>query len=60
MSGIFGSEPDLPAVQAQNASVTAEPTQDVAGGVNRQKRMASLITKDWEQPTLSKKGLLGL
>lgn len=56
-----GGTPDLPAVEAQNPSRTADRVDTVTGGVDRQKQLAaSMITRAWDEPTLSNKGLLGL
>lgn len=66
MSGVFGGGGSgggvkMPSVQAQNPGKRAEPLVNVLDGTERQKKMAaSMITKDWAQPTLSQKGLLGL
>lgn len=45
------------------AKKTAKPVEQLSAEAkkNRQKRFASLLTRDWDvEPTLSKPGLLGL
>ena len=55
-----GDIPDLPKVEAQNPSRTAEKVVTTGGGDNRKRKLASsLMTQNWDEPTLAKKGLLG-
>lgn len=55
-----GGGDDMPVVESQNPSRTAEKIAPSYTGDEKSRRMAaSLITKGWDEPTLSKKGLLG-
>ena len=62
MSGIFGgSTPKMPKVVAQNPSRVAERVDSAIGDDDRKRKLASsLMTQNWDEPTLAKKGLLGL
>lgn len=61
VDSIFGGgDDDMPVVEAQNPSRTAEKAAQSFAGADRNRRMAaSMITRGWDEPTLSKKGLLG-
>ncbi len=62
MSGLFGGGgSSMKTLPAQNPSKKAEPITIYKDGTDKQKKLsASLVTKDWEDPTLAKKGLTGL
>ena len=63
MSGLFGGgdDMDMPVIQAQNPSRAAESVATYGEGSDRQRRlMASMVTENWDEPLLGKRGLTGL
>lgn len=61
MSGLFGGESDFEPMPKAQAKRTAEALPQVSEQAKKNKRLAaSLLTKGWGEPKLSKAGLLGL
>ena len=56
-----GGDTDMPTVAAQQPSRRAEPITTYRQGKDRQRQLAaSMVTRDWDEPTLGEKGLTGL
>ena len=52
---------DIPSRKAENVSRTARPVDELSEQAKKNKRLAaSILTKSFAEPTLSKPGLLGL